>query len=143
MKQAKSGDMVKVHYTGKLDNGTIFDSSEKREPLQFKIGEEKVIPGFEKAVIGMSIEESKTIKLMPEESYGPHRKELIVIVPKKNIPGDINLQIGQQLQIKQENGHPLIVIVIEITEDNVTLDANHPLAGKDLTFEIKLVEINE
>jgi FKBP-type peptidyl-prolyl cis-trans isomerase 2 len=141
MVQAKQGDTVKVHYTGKLDNGMIFDSSEKREPLEFKIGDGKLIPGFEKAIIGMKVDETKTIKLMAEEAYGKHKSELVAKAPKKDIPKNINPQIGQQLQINQPNGQMIIVTVIGITDDEVTLDANHPLAGKDLTFDLRLVEI--
>jgi FKBP-type peptidyl-prolyl cis-trans isomerase 2 len=141
MAQAKQGDTVKVHYTGKLDNGMIFDSSEKRDPLEFKIGEGKLIPGFEKAVIGMEINETKTIKLMAEEAYGKHKPELVAKAPKKDIPKNINPQIGQQLQINQPNGQMIIVTVISINDNEVTLDANHPLAGKDLTFDLRLIEI--
>lgn len=141
MSQAKAGDTVKVHYTGKLDDGTIFDSSKNRDPLEFKIGDGKIIPGFEKAVTGMAVDEEKTIKLMPEEAYGPHRAELIAKVPKKEIPENLVLQIGQQLKINQKDNPPIIATIVAVTDAEVTLDANHPLAGKDLTFELKLVKI--
>jgi len=141
MEQAKQGDIVKVHYTGKLDDGMVFDSSEKRDPLEFKIGEKKLIPGFEEAVVGMKIDEVKTVKLMAEEAYGKHKPELVAKAPKKDIPENIDPKVGQQLQINQPNGQMIIVTVVGITNDEVTLDANHPLAGKDLTFDIRLVEI--
>ena len=141
MAQAKQGDKVKVHYTGKLDDGTVFDSSKEREPLEFAIGDKKVIPGFEEAVIGMDIGEKKTVKLEAEKAYGPYRKELVMVVEKKQLPQDMKPEVGQQLQIKQEKNPPIIVTITKVSDNDVTLDANHPLAGKDLTFEVELVEI--
>ncbi|MCL5037863.1 MAG: peptidylprolyl isomerase [Chloroflexi bacterium] len=141
MAQAKQGDTVKVHYTGKLDDGTVFDTSENREPLEFIIGEGQIIPGFEEVVIGMSVGEKKTGKIPPEKAYGPRREEAVVEVPKSQFPSNVEPEVGQQLQISQENGQTFIVEVAEITDDMIKLDANHPLAGKDLNFDIELVEI--
>ncbi|ACK69721.1 peptidylprolyl isomerase FKBP-type [Gloeothece citriformis PCC 7424] len=141
MAQAKLGDQVKVHYTGKLDNGMVFDSSVDRTPLEFSIGEGNVIPGFEEAVIGMSPGDSKTVTIGSNEAYGPYYEELVMIIDRQQIPSDLELEIGQQLQIRQETGQTIPVVVRELSENDVTLDANHPLAGEDLTFEIELVEI--
>ncbi|MFC2134500.1 peptidylprolyl isomerase [Bacteroidota bacterium] len=142
MAQAKEGDLVKVHYTGKLDNGEVFDTSESREPLAFTIGKGEVIPGFENGVIGLGSGESKTIKIPSDQAYGPHREEMIYKIGKDKFPQDVELKIGDSFKIGKEEETTLIVSITEIGETEVTLDANHPLAGKELTFEIKLVEIN-
>lgn len=139
---AKNGDTVQVHYTGKLNNGSVFDSSNGRNPLQFSIGERKVIPGFENAVMGMSPGESKTITISAEKAYGPYRQELLLAVDRQQMPADAPIQLGQQLQVKQTNGQVIPVTVKNISESQVILDANHPLAGQDLTFDIELVAIN-
>lgn len=141
MPQATDGDTVKVGYTGTLDDGTVFDSSETREPLEFTIGDGKLIPGFEQAVLGMSPGESKTVKIPAMEAYGPHSKEMTVVVDRAEMPPDVDPKIGDQLQVSQPSGQTLVVTVSEVTEATVTLDANHPLAGKDLTFEIQLDEV--
>ncbi|MGB5959896.1 MAG: peptidylprolyl isomerase [Coleofasciculaceae cyanobacterium] len=141
MVQAKSGDTVKIHYTGRLEDGTVFDSSAEREPLEFKIGGKQVIPGFEQAVLGMALEESKTEKIPMDQAYGPRHEEMVLEVSREQIPPDINPEVGQQLQIQQANGQSVPVVVKEVTDKQITLDANHPLAGEDLTFEIQLVEI--
>ena len=141
MKQAKNGDTVKVHYTGKLGNGKIFDSSAKRDPLQFKVGDGQIIPGFEQAVVGMNPGESKTIKLPADKAYGPYREEMILVVDQNQFPKNLKLEVGQQLQIPQKDGRKTLVTVTNISESSVTLDANHPLAGKDLSFDIQLIEI--
>ncbi|MHC1585063.1 MAG: FKBP-type peptidyl-prolyl cis-trans isomerase [Candidatus Syntropharchaeia archaeon] len=141
MAQAKIGDTVKVHYTGKLEDGTVFDTSIDREPLQFTIGERQIIPGFEEAVVGMSPGESKTTKIPSDKAYGPHHRELVVVVNRSQFPENFEPVVGEQLEIRQPGGHPILVMVTEVSESTVTLDANHPLAGKDLTFEIELVEI--
>jgi peptidylprolyl isomerase len=141
MSQAKTGDNVTVHYTGKLADGTVFDSSVEREPLNFAIGEGNLIPGFESAVVGMSAGESKTAEIPAEQAYGPHREDMVLVVDRQQIPESIPLDLGQQLQIQHPNGQAIPVLVTEISNGKVTLDANHPLAGKDLTFEIKLLEI--
>jgi peptidylprolyl isomerase len=141
MAKAKNGDTVKIHYTGKLEDGTVFDTSSDREPIQFTIGSNQIIAGLEKAVVGMNPGESKTSKITADQAYGPHRKEMLIEVERKEIPDDINLEVGQHLQIPQQNRRSIIVKVADISEEKVTLDANHPLAGKDLTFDIELVEI--
>jgi len=135
------GDAVKVHYTGKLDDGTVFDSSEGRDPLQFIVGDGQVIPGFEEAVIGMQPGESKTVKIPADKAYGPHRKDLLAEVDRSEIQDDTELEVGQQLVLQHPSGNLVRVTVIDISETSVIVDANHPLAGKDLTFEIELVEI--
>ena len=133
--------MVKVHYTGKLDDGTVFDSSTGREPLQFTVGEHEVIPGFEEAVVGMNQSESKTVKVPADAAYGPRFDEMVLKVDRSRLPQDFEPQVGQQLQMKRSDGHTIIVTVSEVSESDVALDANHPLAGKDLVFDIELVEI--
>ena len=141
MGQVKQGDRVKVHYTGKLDDGKVFDSSNGREPLQFTIGEGQVIVGFEEAVLGMSPGESKLAKIPVEKAYGPYRAEMVRVFEKSQFPPDMNPEVGQRLQLNQPDGRLLVVTVKEVLESKVALDANHPLAGKDLAFEIELVEI--
>ncbi|AFY53575.1 FKBP-type peptidyl-prolyl cis-trans isomerase [Rivularia sp. PCC 7116] len=141
MTQAKAGDNVKVHYTGKLDDGTVFDSSAEREPLQFSLGSGNVIPGFEEAIVGMAPGESKTATIPADQAYGPQREELVITVEKEQIPTDLSVEVGQQLQISQNNGQVIPVIVTDVSDSKVTLDANHPLAGQQLTFDIELVEV--
>ncbi|MBD3231638.1 peptidylprolyl isomerase [Candidatus Dependentiae bacterium] len=141
MSKAKQGDKVKVHYTGKLDDDSIFDSSKDRQPLEFVIGEKKVIPGFEKAVIGMEPGESKTIKLNPDEAYGQYRQDMVMEVEKAKLPPNLDPKVGQFLEVKQDNGQVIIVQVTKVDEKNITIDANHPLAGKNLSFDIELIEI--
>lgn len=141
MAQAKSGDTVRIHYTGKLEDGTVFDTSTDREPLKFKIGEGKVIPGFEQAIVGMNTGDSKTAEIQAKDAYGQHLKEMVQSIDRIHFPEHIKPQIGQQLQIPQDDGKNILVKVADVTESSVTLDANHPLAGKDLTFDIQLVEI--
>jgi len=141
MAGAKNGDTVKVHYTGKLEDGTVFDTSVERDPLQFTIGQGQVIPGFEQAVVGMNPGESKTSKIPADKAYGPHRKEMILVVDRNQIPVELKPKVGQQLQSRQAEGRTIRVTVTDVSESSVTLDANHPLAGKDLTFDIQLVEV--
>lgn len=141
MAQAKAGDTVKVHYTGKLDDGTVFDSSAEREPLEFTLGSGSIIPGFERAVLGMSLGESKTEIIPTDDAYGPHLEEMVVVVDRQQMPVEIEPQIGQQLQLQQQDGQVLPVVITDVSDAVVTLDANHPLAGEALTFDIKLVEI--
>lgn len=142
MGQAKLGDTVKVHYTGKLDDGTVFDTSVEREPLQFSIGEGLVIPGFEQAVVGMTPGESKRTNIPADEAYGPYRPELVMVVDKERIPTDVCIEVGQMLQISQSNGQAIPVVVTEVSDSQITLDANHPLAGQELIFDIQLIQIN-
>ena len=141
MAQAKEGDLVKVHYTGKLKNGEIFDTSENRDPLAFTVGKGEVIPGFEKGVIGLEAGESKTITIPSDQAYGPHREDMIYKIGKDKFPQDVELKIGDSFRLGQEEEMPMIVTITEIGDTEVTLDANHPLAGKELVFEIELVEI--
>ncbi len=141
MAQAKVGDTVKVHYTGKLDDGTIFDSSINNEPLQFTIGEGSIIPGFEQAVIGMLPGDAKTELIPVDMAYGPYMEEMTVTVEREQMPTDVEPEVGQQLQIQQPTGQVIPVIITEISDATITLDANHPLAGEELTFDIQLVEI--
>ncbi|PSB35662.1 FKBP-type peptidyl-prolyl cis-trans isomerase [Stenomitos frigidus] len=141
MAQVKTGDTVKVHYTGKLDDGTVFDSSAEREPLEFTLGTGSIIPGFERAVLGMSLGESKTEVIPTDDAYGPHLEEMVVVVDRQQMPAEIEPQIGQQLQLQQQDGQVLPVVITDVSDASVTLDANHPLAGEALTFDIELVEI--
>ena len=141
MTQAKNGDTVKIHYTGKLQDGTVFDSSCNREPLQFDIGSGQVIPGFEEAVTGMKVGEKKTAQIPCKKAYGQRDPGMIMVVDRRHVPTDINPEVGQRLEVGSPGGQLLAVTVIEITEENITLDANPPLAGEDLTFDIELVEI--
>jgi len=141
MSKAKDGDTVKVHYTGKLEDGTVFDSSKEGEPLELTIGAGNVIEGFEKGVIGMERGGSKTVTIPPEEAYGSMNEELVAKVKKENFPENISPAIGEQLQLKQQDGNIVNVTITEIRGDSVTLDANHPLSGKSLIFDIELVEI--
>jgi len=141
MTQVKHGDTVKIHYTGKLEDGTVFDSSAERDPLEFKIGGGQVIKGFEKGVTGMAVNEKKTINIPVDEAYGPHRKEMIMEVPKNQFPADIKPEVGQKLQLRQQNGQMMVVTVAKVTDENISLDANHHLAGKPLVFDLELVEI--
>lgn len=143
MAKAKAGNTVKVHYTGKLTDGTVFDSSDGREALGFKVGEGQVIKGFEDAVVGMSPGEEKTAHIAPEEGYGHRREELVVDVEKERISGDVSPEVGQQLQLRLEDGRQVPVTVTEVNDGTVTIDANHPLAGKELVFEIEMVEVEE
>lgn len=141
MSQAKQGDTVKVHYTGKLDDGTVFDSSTSGDPLQFTIGEGMIIPGFEQAVLGMAPGDSKTELIPTDQAYGPHQEEMVVVIDRQQMPAEIQPEIGQQLQIQQPTGQVIPVVITDVSGSAVTLDANHPLAGEDLTFDIELVEI--
>jgi peptidylprolyl isomerase len=141
MAQAKSGDTVKVHYTGKLDDGTVFASSIKRDPLEFVIGEERIIPAFEQAVVGMIPGGSKTTKIDADEAYGPHHEELVRVIDRGVFPADLEPEVGQRLNLSEPDGREIIVTVTDFSESNVTLDANHPLAGENLVFDIQLVEI--
>ncbi len=142
MAQAKQGDTVKVHYTGKLEDGSTFDTSVGGEPLEFTMGDGELLPAFEKAVMGMKAGDSKTVTLTAEEGYGPYREEMVLEVDRGQIPPDINPEIGQQLELKQADGDQEIAVVVTASTDkSITLDANHPLAGKPLVFDIELVEI--
>lgn len=139
--QAKNGDTVQVNYTGKLADGTVFDSSVGRAPLEFTLGAGKIIPGFEKAIMGMKVGEKKIVTIPANEAYGPHRDDLTLEIPRKELPANITPQVGLQLQSNRGDGSIIVVTITKVSEATVTVDANHPLAGKDLTFEIELVKI--
>jgi peptidylprolyl isomerase len=141
MAQAKPGDTVKIHYTGKLDDGTVFDTSADREPLQFTIGQGQLIPDFEQAVVGMNPGESKTVQIPSDNAYGPHREEMVMEVDRSEFPEDLEPRVAQRLQVSQSDGRTFPATVTDVSESKVTLDANHPLAGKDLTFDVHLSEI--
>jgi peptidylprolyl isomerase len=143
MKQVKDGDVVKVHYTGKLSNGEQFDSSVGREPLEFTVGAGQMIKGFDAAMPGMNLGEKKTISIAPEDGYGPRSEEAIIEFPKANVPADMQLEPGMPLTLSNQAGQPVPVIVVEIKDDVIVLDANHFLAGQELIFDIELVEIVE
>ena len=141
MSQAKSGDTVRIHYTGTLDDGTEFDSSAGRDPLEFSLGGGQVIPGFDSAVTGMSVGDSKTVTISPDDGYGPRHEQLVQQVPKSTLPEDIEPAIGMHLQSQTPDGQVMNLVVVEVAEESITLDANHPLSGQALTFAIELVEI--
>ncbi len=141
MSEAKSGDTVRIHYTGTLEDKSVFDTSRERDPLEFTLGSGQVIAGFDEAVTGMGVGEAKTVTLPPEKAYGPLNPAARQPFPKDKFPEGMTVEVGSQLQLQSAEGHPLMVTVAEITDDHVILDGNHPLAGKDLTFDIELVEI--
>lgn len=141
MQQVKAGDTVKVHYHGRLTDGTTFDSSEGREPLEFEVGSGSVIPGFDNGVAGMSVGEKKTIQIPVDQAYGPKDPGMLVEFPKANFPPDMNPELGMRLNMTNGSGQVIPVVITDIKEETVTLDANHPLAGEDLIFDIELVSI--
>ncbi len=141
MQTVKSGDTVKVHYKGTLTDGTLFDSSEGREPLQFQVGGQQVIQGFDEGVIGMQVGEKKTVNIPVDQAYGPVNEDMLVEFPKNNFPPEMVPEIGMQLNMTDSQGHVIPVVITEIKEDSIILDANHQLAGEDLVFDIELVEI--
>ncbi|MBI4833714.1 MAG: peptidylprolyl isomerase [Planctomycetes bacterium] len=141
MAQAKRGDTVKVHYTGKLQDGSVFDSSIKREPLQFTLGARQVVPGFEEGVLGMDLNETKTVTIPPEKAYGQHYEKRVATFPLKELPSDIKPELDKMVYFTQPDGRRAGFKVTKLTKDSVTFDGNHPLAGKALIFEITLVEI--
>ena len=138
---AKAGDTVQVHYTGKLDDGSVFDSSAGRDPLEFTVGAGQVIPGFEQAVEGMAVGQTKTVTIPSAEAYGERVAEAVLQVPREQLPPDLEPEVGQQLVMQSRDGRQIPIVVVEVTEDSITIDANHPLAGRDLTFEIELVAV--
>lgn len=141
MDRAEQGNLVKVHYTGRLDDGTVFDSSEGREPLEFVLGGGQVIAGFERAVTGMAVGETRSARVPATEAYGPRREDLVLEVEREQFPEGVELSEGLELQLKQENGQAVPVTVAEVGGESVVLDANHPLAGQDLIFDLQLVEV--
>lgn len=141
MTQAKAGDTVAIHYTGTLADGSQFDSSEGRDPLRFTLGSGQIIAGLDAAITGMSQGEKKSVTIAAAEAYGDHRPEAVQAVPRAQIPAEIPLEVGGGLQVQTPDGQTIPVKVTSVTDEEVTLDANHPLAGKDLTFAVELVEI--
>jgi peptidylprolyl isomerase len=141
MAQAKNGDTVRVHYTGTLDDGTVFDSSSGRDPLEFTLGTGGVIPGFENAVVGMNPGDQIETTIPAQDAYGPRMEEMVLVVPRDQMPPGFDPEVGQQLALQHPSGEMIPVTITDVTDEQVTLDANHPLAGQDLTFNIELVEI--
>jgi peptidylprolyl isomerase len=139
--KAKDGNTVQVNYTGKLADGTVFDSSIGRQPLEVVLGKGQVIPGFEKAILGMKVGENKTVTISANDAYGPYHNDLIFEVPRDKLPAGVTPQVGQQLQGSQEDGTTMVATITKVSDKTITVDANIPLAGKDLTFEIELVKI--
>ncbi|MEQ8604770.1 MAG: peptidylprolyl isomerase [Marivibrio sp.] len=141
MSAAKEGDTVKIHYTGTLDDGTQFDSSREREPIEFKIGGGEILPGVEGAVVGLEPGGTNKVTLPAEDAYGERRDDMIQEIDRTVLPQEVEPQVGLQLQAQSPNGQPLLLTITEVGDEKVTVDANHPLAGKDLTFDVELVEI--
>ena len=141
MTQAKSGDTVRIHYTGTLDDGTEFDSSAGRDPLEFALGGGQVIPGFDAAVDGMTVGENKSVTIPADQAYGERHEQLVQQVPRDALPDEIKPEVGMQLQSRSPEGHVMNLVVTELADDTITVDGNHPLAGQSLTFAIELVEI--
>lgn len=141
MNKVKNGDRVKIHYTGKLKDGELFDSSRERQPLEFTVGNREIMPGLENSLIGMEAGDTKSIEVPPEEAFGPRQEELVVEVTKSSLPDHINPCLGQRLQMQDPNGNVIDLAIIEIKEETIILDANHPLAGHTLFFDLELVEI--
>jgi peptidylprolyl isomerase len=141
MTALKSGDTVAIHYTGTLLDGSTFDSSEGREPLEFEVGSGMIIPGLDRAMPGLEVGDKKIVKIACEDAYGPLNPEMRQAVPREGIPADIPLEVGTQLQMQTPDGQAMPVMVVEVDEATVLLDANHPLAGKDLQFDIEVVSI--
>jgi peptidylprolyl isomerase len=141
MTQVKSGDTVRIHYTGTLNDGTVFDSSQGRDPLEFTVGSGQIIPGLDKALPGMEVGDAKSVPVPAAEAYGPRNDEAVMDVPRTEFPDDIPLEAGTMLEMRSPDGRAVPVQITEVKEDAVTLDANHRLAGQDLTFDIELVAI--
>ena len=141
MAQAKQGDTVKVHYTGTLDDNSVFDSSEGRDPLEFTVGQGQVISGFENAVVGLDVGDRAKIRIEPEDAYGARQDNLLFVIERTELPSDLDPQVDQRFQMRNDSGQELVVTVTETSEKDVTFDANHPLAGQALTFDIQLVGV--
>lgn len=140
MSEARKGDSVKVNYTGKLDDGSVFDSSEGAEPLEFTVGSGQVIVGFDEAITGMKVGESKTVRIPVEKAYGERNDEAVIQAPIDQVPPDLKPELGMRLEMGGANGEILRVVIVEIADTHITLDANPPLAGKELTFDLELVD---
>ena len=141
MTAAKNGDSVKIHYTGTLEDGTTFDSSAGRDPLEFTLGSGQVIVGFDEAVTGMKTGDTKNVTIPADKAYGQRNEEMVITAPRDQVPKDINPEVGQQLQMAGPDNQPIVVLITEVTDEHILLDANPPLAGKDLVFDIELVAI--
>ena len=141
MAQVKNGDTVKVHYHGRLTDGTTFDSSEGRSPLEFEVGAQQVIKGFDEGVVGMAVGEKKTINIPAEDAYGSASAEKMIEFPRAQFPPDMTPEVGMQLSLRSQDGHDFPVVIAEVGDEVVLLDANHPLAGKDLVFDVEVVGI--
>lgn len=141
MTEVRKGDTIQVHYTGKLSDGTIFDSSDGKEPLEFAVGSGQVIAGFDEAVVGMTVGESKVVNIPVAKAYGERNEEMVITAPIEHVPPDLNPELGMRLEMGGAHGEVIRVVVTEISESHITLDANPPLAGKDLIFEIEIVGI--
>ena len=142
MSTATKGHTVQIHYTGTLDDGTTFDSSEGGDPLEFELGGGQIIPGLERAIEGMAVGDAKQVAIAPEEAYGPRQEELVQNVPIAALPADLEPAVGMQLKSQAPDGQVMLMVVTEITDENITVDANHPLAGQALNFTIELVSIS-
>ena len=142
MSTIKDGDTVSVHYTGTLASGEVFDSSIERDPLKFTLGKGQLIPGFEHAIMGLSVGEKAITNIPSLEAYGKHNPEMVIEVPMNQLPPELDAQVGMQLQLNQPEGQAIPVQITQIEGESVTIDANHPLAGKDLNFDIEVVEIH-
>lgn len=140
-REAQSGDRVKVHYTGTLDDGTVFDSSREGEPIEFELGSGEVIDGFDQAVIGLEEGASREVRLEPDEAYGQRSDDLVIDVDRGDLPEDLDPEVGQTLAVEGADGEEMAAWVAEVGEDAITVDLNHPLAGRSLTFEVELLEI--
>jgi peptidylprolyl isomerase len=143
MIRADQGDIVKVHYTGRLADGTLFDASPADRPLHFIIGEQEVIPGFEAAVAGMYLGEKTSVTIPPEQAYGPHDERFVETVERSRLPAGLELQVGRQLEVTSADDERLLLMVTALSETTVVLDANHPLAGKELHFDIELLAVDK
>lgn len=143
MIRADQGDIVQVRYTGRLEDGTVFDATPEDRPLSFIVGRREVIPGFEQAVIGMYQGGKKTVTVAAEEAYGPHRPELVEEMQRSLLPADLHLEVGRQLEVEPQQGNKFLLLVCGISDETVTLDGNHPLAGRDLIFDIELLKVEK
>ncbi len=141
MSEVKSGDKVAIHYTGSLTDGSVFDSSEGREPLEFTVGSGQIIPGLDAALPGMKVGDKKKVTIKPADAYGEHNADGVIDVPRSELPDEIPLEVGVQLEMRSPDGRAIPVTITKVTDDTVTMDANHMLAGKDLVFDFELVKI--
>ena len=141
MSEASNGNTVKIHYTGRFEDGTVFDTSADRDPLEFTVGSGQVIPGMDNAVSGMKVGDNQTVSIPPEEAYGSHDERLVQEVPKKMLPEDMTPEVGMQLQSQTPDGQTMQLVVTEVADETITVDANHPLAGRVLEFDIELVAV--